>query len=799
MAGQRFKTGYLSEPLSFTDMGRLIGQDIEQSVNKIQDEKLKRSLQMDQQYGFSEAMNASVPASLPNRYRGGAQIALEEMQRASAQARMSNSPEDISAYTNWKNQYSQIVGLGTAIAKQELPVITSIRTGSFQGLAGTTQEALSNYAAHDQAQWNLDENGQLVVDYSGQGSTPWNQSPLAEPSNVYAPVLKWEGSTIMPAEIGKTIYDETMANQVSNYQVFYPSEDGQISPYQTGDKNLQRIYADTQDRLDTRFMGNPTGFSEAISIFGYKANEKRNGELTEQDLAMANTVYNPQVMIEYSSLFDGEFNEDGEFVYATPDEDVEGELEGLVPRGSEGSVRTVVRNLRKAKAQYYEASVRDVAERVAVEDETGKYNEELERRAQARVEALIDSLGDEDAEEPRIVSMAPALAPIGSDGTQFGLNMGRGWDATVEDGPVRVIEAILNDKGLPISYRLQSPMTQEERFRQLREAGASEEDAKRVVESWFAKWHNTTVNKVITNESTGQFEINPLFLRIHTGILNPSNSTSSTPSAQELLDFAALKVQAFQEGTLASGYLTNRGFRLGSPDEAPATEPSPTPTPSPVPSLTPSPVPSDSIPSDSTVVNTMPPADSTGVVAIEDIPLPTDSIIPESERPPLDSLVTPAAPDTLAAPPPAAPDTLARPTIGSESELTPDTFRVAVVDSLMRVTEDMLQDAGEFRTDPSAAIEADKEEEKKRQEFNELSGSYMDAMDWVAYNSPREIHEEIYSVIEESGPADYQEFIIEIGKMWNMGQVPVAIEQGYDENDNLELTIQYGRKPSSAE
>ena len=75
---ERFKTGYLGDRVSYSDIGRQAGESIGQSLQQIQEKRKQRQVELDSRMGFTKAQQANLPAGLSSRYASMGQLLLND-------------------------------------------------------------------------------------------------------------------------------------------------------------------------------------------------------------------------------------------------------------------------------------------------------------------------------------------------------------------------------------------------------------------------------------------------------------------------------------------------------------------------------------------------------------------------------------------------------------------------------------------------------------------------------------------------------------------------------------------------
>ena len=623
--GERFKTGYLADRTSFSQLGKEIGDDITSSIEKISATRKQRQLELDSRMGFTKAQNENLPAGLSGRYMKGAQTALESMQEKAAIAYSTGNASDVRAYQQAKQEYNDLKNIGVSVSSREREIIDNISVGAFPNLTGTVPEALDEYKNHDRGDFVYKGDQLMFIDADGS-ETPWRESRINDPRGGFLPQLKWEGSDFMVAPLATDIYNSNISGKEGLYQVKFEGTD-----FQTGKMDDAKFFSDVQRIIDKRLVANPNEMAEAMSLHGYKINEVPNkSELSQQDVLAAGRIYPAEALTGNNKFLRGTLNSQGEFEFESSMDDF--------PDTAPEEQREQVINAREAKEAYYESVAGDLKERVKLDDEAGKYMAKLDEEAKEILEAQLEAAAD----NAEAIGMAPSLIWDGENQYTMVHAADTRYRMKLDGKPVNIDETYFefvegpDGQSVPIEvgFKTSATMSKQEMIQQLLDAGEDSNAAQSVVDNWFAKYDNTIISRMSTDES-GNAHIEPNFMRIMTGLNNGIFTTGSKPGSQIHRALGKRKMMLHRDGELVEGSLTRNGIEqvqaeepvvvtpsvtaAGTPVSTTATQvtvppttpadtttastpsvtpaPNPTPAPQPTPTTTPSPVPTGATPS----------------------------------------------------------------------------------------------------------------------------------------------------------------------------------------------------------
>jgi len=544
---EKFKTGFLADRVSFTEMGRQAGANIASSLSEITEKRKQRQLELDTRMGFTKAQQANVPAGLSGRYNRMGQVLLGDMQEKAAMAYSTGRAQDVQAYQAAKQEYVDLVNIGTAVSSAEKNIMDNVAIGNFQNASVSVPEIQAEYNVHDSGvPVRLADGSFAFQDESGK-QVPWRESSLNNARNAYAPPIKFEGTEYLVAPISDTMYSENFANSEGTYQVRFEGTD-----FQTGDLDLGLLYSDVERVLDKKNQAHPNEMGQAISIYGYKVNDAPNKkELSQQDVLDAAMIYPPEAYMPGASFLEGSFNEDGEYVFNV---DLEQFRNTNPAPGSEEQLAQI-RAVREAKATYYEGVAGTIAERIGKDNEAGLYAESLNDEAAAMAEAMREASSESAEDMEAYLAQAPGLiATDASNGDQQFIMptlADNRYQVTMEGRGLQIEEIIFNDQGAEIGYKVSATKSRQESIDALLNGGMSQEKAEQIIKDWFKKYDNTIIDLA---------QREPEFLRLKVGLNNGLFESGNKPMSENQRLLARDKIELFLTNELREGSLGQSGI-----------------------------------------------------------------------------------------------------------------------------------------------------------------------------------------------------------------------------------------------
>lgn len=348
--GTRFKTGFLPARTSFTALGMKFGEDIAESVQAIQNERLIKQHQLNTTMGFTKALDESVPAGLTGKYNSGAQKLLDAYQQAATKAYRTGNQADVDEYQRLKADFVEFKNISTAKSALDNQTRLSIAQGNYKNLSGTIEQNLADYEAHASAEYRFDEGTRELQVKVGNGFKPWRESNIGDLNDVFVPKTLWQGTSYMPENMGSAIYDDVLKAREATYQnrTDFGFADGTL--------NEAAVYEDINANLQSKFAVRGNEMMEAIAVTGYKNLQKPGAtELTESDLSEAGVLYNEREIFvdipNVGNIGTGKLNSRGEWVFDVSDEQIE---QGMMNMGAVAVAGEEPLSAQAASRQYME-------------------------------------------------------------------------------------------------------------------------------------------------------------------------------------------------------------------------------------------------------------------------------------------------------------------------------------------------------------------------------------------------------------------------------------------------------------
>ena len=478
--GTRFKTGYLADRVSFSEMGAKAGAEIAASLDLIQQRRQQRQVELDTRLGLTKAQQASLPSGLSTRYAKTGQLLLDDMQEKAALAFATGTPNAVAAYTNAKSEYIDLINIATPVSSTEKTVMDNVAIGNFDNAVGTIPEIQSEYAVHDSGEPVRMDDGKIGFKKGDQAPVYWRDSVLNDTRAAFVPSIKFEGSDYLVAPLADSMYNDFFANSQGLYQLKFEGTD-----FQTGELNLDKLYEDVAGMLDKINIAHPNKTGEAISIHGYKINLAPNKtELSQQDVLDARKIYPPEAYGPDATFLQGKFNEDGEYVFTV---DIEPFFENP-NQYMEDDVK-LIRSAREAKKSYYEGIAGIIADRIGRDDESGKYAAALEAEAMAIAEAQAEALAANTEAQAEYYAQTPALTAStpGTGDPQYMMEVGADsrYQMTIEGRGMAIEQIIFSPTGEEIAYRVSATRTRNENLQALIDSGEDQAAAQEIIDNWF--------------------------------------------------------------------------------------------------------------------------------------------------------------------------------------------------------------------------------------------------------------------------------------------------------------------------
>jgi hypothetical protein len=402
--GTRFKTGFLPAPISYTNIGAQIGDRISKGIQSMSDEFERKRAQANQTMGFTDALKDAVPAGITSRYRQGAQLLLDEYQKAATKAYRTGVQSDIDEYQRLRGEFIEFKNIATAKSALDNQTRLSIAQGNFKNLSGGIAENLDKYNEYSKADYSFNPaTRQLEVTADG-GQKYWRDSNIGDMNDVFVPSVLWQGTEFMPEKVGLSIYEDVL--QPREVELQKRTDRG----FATGELKDAEAYALIDANLKSRQSVRGAEMLEAIQVTGFKNIEKPGTiNLNEEDLADAGVIYNEENLFanpidkdgnSIGSIGSGSLNSSGEFVFDVSDEEILNS--GLMPESAKEYIRT-----RQAIKLYMESSAKIAYDRIKRDNQMS--SDLTSRRTDAANEARLEATLEKDAPATDLIPVKDRL------------------------------------------------------------------------------------------------------------------------------------------------------------------------------------------------------------------------------------------------------------------------------------------------------------------------------------------------------------------------------------------------------
>lgn len=396
--GTRFKTGFLPAPISYTNIGAQIGDRISKGIQSMSDEFERKRAQANQTMGFTDALKDAVPAGITSRYQQGAQLLLNEYQKAATKAYRTGVQSDIDEYQRLRGDFIEFKNIATAKSALDNQTRLSIAQGNFKNLSGGIEENLDKYNEYSKADYTFNQATRQLEVSVGTGVQNWRESNIGDMNDVFMPSVLWEGTEFMPEKVGLSIYEDVL--QPREVELQERTNRG----FATGELKDEEAYALIDANLKSRQSVRGAEMLEAIQVTGYKNIEKPGSiELSEEDLANAGVIYAEQNLFatppskdgsNLGSIGSGSLNSSGEYVFDVSDEEILDSA--LMPESAKEYIRT-----REAIKLYMESSAKVAYDRIKRDNQMSA--DLTSRRSDAATEARLEAANAKDAPATELI------------------------------------------------------------------------------------------------------------------------------------------------------------------------------------------------------------------------------------------------------------------------------------------------------------------------------------------------------------------------------------------------------------
>lgn len=552
MDGERFKTGYVARPISYSELGRQAGERIGDSLRAMQQEKARAAAAMDQAMGFSKTGQEVVPGALNQRYRQGAQLLLDELQTAAAAAKLAPTGENLAAFQRAKQDYNEFKDMAVAVSAQNNQTVQQIRSGGVRGMVGTAEENLALFDEYNKVPEYSIVDGQLVVMEGGR-PVGWRETAVGDINNVFIPQIQAPESEHTSDLVAGQIFESKIAAEVDSYQI--QNNEG----YRTGELDLESLNMNITQSINNRLETRP----DALKAIAYEAHKRHNlpmqDQLTTQDLDDALIAYKPEahgLKVGEELISMGALDAEGNFVFNVSDEDLAGSSLSAEEKRSAMA-------WREAVSEYYEGVALQIRNRVPKKDESNiqRRNELSQRRQDDAALRRAQGAEDEAAEKARLerqqevqemYDMAPGLR---RNGENYVMSVGNYGDYTVpgQNGNVVVTDVTYDANGNVVAYQVKDAGST------IAEIAAnpemSPEEKAQAIQAAMAGQTSRTVTR--TDEE---------FAAVQGSLENKDVSSTRIPP-RDIDALAAQKIRAREEGRIGDNIVGSRGVGRLSFDE----------------------------------------------------------------------------------------------------------------------------------------------------------------------------------------------------------------------------------------
>lgn len=402
--GTRFKTGFLPAPISYTNIGAQIGDRISKGIQSMSDEFERKRAQANQTMGFTDALKDAVPAGITSRYQQGAQLLLNEYQKAATKAYRTGVQSDIDEYQRLRGDFIEFKNIATAKSALDNQTRLSIAQGNFKNLSGGIEENLDKYNEYSKADYTFNQATRQLEVSVGTGVQNWRESNIGDMNDVFMPSVLWEGTEFMPEKVGLSIYEDVL--QPREVELQERTNRG----FATGELKDEEAYALIDANLKSRQSVRGAEMLEAIQVTGYKNIEKPGSiELSEEDLANAGVIYSEQNLFanlpskdgsDIGSIGSGSLNSSGEYVFDVSDEEILDSA--LMPESAKEYIRT-----REAIKLYMESSAKVAYDRIKRDNQMSA--DLTSRRSDAATEARLEASSKSNAPTTDLIPVKDRL------------------------------------------------------------------------------------------------------------------------------------------------------------------------------------------------------------------------------------------------------------------------------------------------------------------------------------------------------------------------------------------------------
>jgi len=530
----QFRTTYVPEPVSFSELGRKIGQGITQDADRMIAISKAHRQEMDANYGFSESLKHKMPAGLDNAYKSGVQLAFDVMNDTAISAKQNPSADNIERHKLASQQY--MLFESRAAEKSQFNRMT-LQRGLTQGIPG--QDATPDEVRALWAKWDVpldftlnEETGQIML-----GGVPLMDSDALNPDKglfivpTVHPSLAFQLDTFVVELQGKALFS-------NNTNLYKLDSDGAL----TGEIQDAEVYDLVQREFSHK---NGVAQNQAIAVDAYTHFDKGDGPFVTEDLSKAYVEYQAAVdLLEVNGVNISEGALSAEGVYEFTIEEVPaGGVKGVDAEGTQVTYgKATIEKWREAKKYYYEEGAKMIHDGLLRQDKSDN-SEGTGPEAnfgQNNAPALVRQEDDQGA---ALYNFSPQQGSMGAN-----LENGNDYDVT---------NFVLNQRGEVVGIELTAGTTMMENLQRMMDS----DEESTATEGLML--FNRDVNITIGFEDAN-------FNRVLTQIKNAQNGTNAKYRNSQFINAAIEKIGLFETGQISAASIVERGWFVDGPSTQPS-------------------------------------------------------------------------------------------------------------------------------------------------------------------------------------------------------------------------------------
>ena len=447
--GRRFKTGFVAPNVDYGAIGRAAGEAFANPIAGVFKEKARKEQQRINALKPDQAFGEAVPGQLNQKYKGGAQLALDVWQKTATEFKANPSPTNQTALTNAKQQYKSFIDDAKFGSEHILKQTTAIRTNDElieQGLMGINLGRMETYTAPPA--YKLQGNSLVVIE--GGSAIPYFQSSVtaSNADNLFIPEGSVESTYKHTSQLaGDKIYSGHIAASKSSY----------YNSMSVGDKVVEfasfkddEFGDDVAEQYNNYAKINPTTFN-AAGLEGFKEMTALGRDIVEKDLdaieALTHTSLFKETNNEGVSITKIEtFKSDGTPVYSISDED----LETLA--SEKGIPVEDLKNFRRAESIHASRTYKKIKGQMPKVNTSGVA---AQIQAEQTTSGGLTAFGDFNQDGTVAEDTSEEFVEFGDDVTVYSIpSSNRIEDITVDAGKLKIEKVHMNADGDVIGYKI---------------------------------------------------------------------------------------------------------------------------------------------------------------------------------------------------------------------------------------------------------------------------------------------------------------------------------------------------------